>query len=196
MSFTQAAVELNVSQAAASAAVKSLEHSLALQLFVRGNNRVELTEAGKRLYGDVAIGFGHIGQSLETLLSIRHDPHVTVSSSTAFGSHWVLPRLPAFRLRHPSIDLRIQTSDRDTDLNAEKIPLGIRRGTGAWPEYESVPFAHEVLFPVCSPDYLRSADPVTRLRDLPRRTLIHLEEPYRPRPAWRDWFAHHGFSYV
>ncbi|MGH6891551.1 MAG: LysR substrate-binding domain-containing protein, partial [Dongiaceae bacterium] len=50
--------------------------------------------------------------------------------------------------------------------------------------------------PVCSPDYLRSAGPVTRLRDLARRTLIHLEEPYRPKPAWRDWFAHHGFSYV
>ena len=96
-SFTLAAKELGVTQAAVSFSIKKLEQNLGLTLFQRHHRRLELTDAGERLYQDVALGLGHIGRSAESLSRTATSEHVTISCSTAFASHWVLPRLPNFR---------------------------------------------------------------------------------------------------
>jgi len=194
-SFTRAAKELGVTQAAVSFAIKSLEQNLGVMLFQREHKHLELTEAGERFYQDVAMGLGHIGRSAEALHRNVTSNHVTLSCSTAFASHWIIPRLQAFRANHPDIDFRIQTSDRDINIITEKIHLGIRRGHGEWAEYESYELAREILFPVCNPSYLETQGPVRDLNDLAERKLIHLEEPHRPRPTWDDWFKHHKIKY-
>jgi DNA-binding transcriptional LysR family regulator len=191
-SFTRAAQELNVSQAAISAAIKGLEAALGVALFHRSHKRIELSEAGKRFYSDVAIGLGHIARSAETIHQLAGDRHVTLSTSTAFASHWMIPRLPSFRAQHPEIDLRLQTSDRDTELDPEAAMLAIRRApkgfAAATPIYDATFFAEEELFPVCSPSYLAQTGAIRDLKAMAGRKLIHLEEPFRPRPTWRDWF--------
>lgn len=196
-SFTQAAEELRVTQAAVSYSIKRLEATLGQPLFVRRHRRVELTETGERFYHDVSIGLAHIRRSAEAIRRQRADNHVTLSVSTAFANWWVLPRLAAFRAAHPHIDLRLQTTDKDVDLAAEGIALGIRRGKGNWPEYEAALFAREAIDPVCSPGYLT---PLTTrpssTADLKRLKLIHLDEPFRPRPSWSDWFAAQGVDYT
>lgn len=195
-SFTRAAAELGVTQAAVSFAIKSLEGHLGATLFRRRHQRIELTEAGERFYRDVSLGLGHIGRSAEALHRLAGDRHVTLSCSTAFAAHWLLPRLPGFRATYPTIDFRIQTSDKDIDIVAEKIELGVRRGRPSdWPDYDTRLLAPEILFPVCSPRYLETSGPIRDLEDLAKAKLIHLEEPTRPRPNWRDWFGHHGLGY-
>jgi LysR family transcriptional regulator, glycine cleavage system transcriptional activator len=57
MSFAQAAAELNVTPAALSFQIKSLEEHLGAPLFRRLNSAVELTEAGAALAGGAAEGF-------------------------------------------------------------------------------------------------------------------------------------------
>ncbi|MBK8158359.1 MAG: LysR family transcriptional regulator [Rhodospirillaceae bacterium] len=195
LSFTKAAEELGVSQAAVSAAIRTLEGNLAVRLFVRDHQRVRLTEAGKILSSDVAVGFGYIARSIEVIRRPSFRRHVTLSTSTAFASHWIIPRLPGFRLLYPEIDLRIQTSDRDLDLERDELALGIRRGNGQWESYQAEHFADEILFPVCSSGYLDQAGRVSEIEDLARCKLIHLEEPHRPRPTWTDWFAEMNLSY-
>ncbi|MBZ0215594.1 MAG: LysR family transcriptional regulator [Fimbriimonadaceae bacterium] len=195
VSFTLAAKELGVTQAAVSFSIKHLEQNLGVALFQRHHRRLELTIAGERLYQDVALGLGHIGRSTESLSRAVRSEHVTLSSSTAFASQWILPRLPSFRAVHPLVDFRIQTSDRDVDIVTEKLSLGIRRGIGDWPHYDARKLASEVLFPVCSPGYHQATGPVRDIADLASRKLIHLEEPHRPRPTWQDWFAHHHMKY-
>ena len=194
-SFTLAASELGVTQAAVSLSIKNLEASLGTRLFEREYRQLSLTEAGERFYQDVSLGLGHITRSAESHSRSVAGQHVTLSCSTAFASHWMLPRLPTLRATHPNIDLRIQTSDRDVDIVSEKISLGIRRGKGDWEHYDSQKLASEVLFPVCSPGYLEASGPVRDIGDLATRKLIHLEEPHRPRPTWQDWFAHHNTQY-
>ncbi len=195
-SFTRAAAELGVSQAAVSYAVKQLETSLGLMLFQRQHRRVVLTEAGERFFQDVSIGLGHIRRSAEALRLRREPGHVTLSVSTAFASWWMLPRLARFRAAHPEIDLRLQTTDRDVDLAAENIELGVRRGGGDWPEYAAAFLAKEVIQPVCSPGYLRSVARPRTPADLISLKLVHLDEPFRPRPVWADWFDAQGVAYV
>jgi DNA-binding transcriptional LysR family regulator len=195
MSFTRAADELNVSQAAVSYSIKQLESALGQPLFIRRHRRIELTEAGERFFHDVSIGLAHIRRSADALQRERSEHHVTLSVSTAFASGWMLPRLSAFRADHPDIDLRLQTTDKDVDLAAEGISLGIRRGTGDWQAYESALLAREEIRPVCSPSYLATVPKPSRPSDLVGLRLIHLDEPFRPAPTWADWFAAQGIDF-
>ena len=120
---------------------------------------------------------------------------MTLSVSTAFANYWMVPRLAELHRQHPDIDLRLQTTDKDLDLAQEGLSLGVRRGTGDWPGYDGVKIAADVLIPVASPRFLRGCGPLDSLSALAAQRLVFLEEPFRPRPTWRDWFAAQGFDY-
>jgi DNA-binding transcriptional LysR family regulator len=193
-SFTRAADEMNVQQPAVSAAIKQLEASLGVPLFRRSHRRVSLTNAGARLYADVSRAFGEI---LESALAVRQrslNDHVTLSTSSAFSVYWIMPRLRDLHAKHPNIDLRLQSSDREPDIDAESISLAIRRGTGDWPDCYSELIATEEIYPVASPRVMASAVNLATVPNLLHEKLIHLEEPIRERPGWQQWFAHFGVT--
>lgn len=96
------------------------------------------------------------------------------------------------RNRHADIDVRLQSSDREPELIDEGIDLAIRRGSGGWPDCHAVLLAAERIFPVAAPRVMAEAGLMHTPADMMRQRLIHLEEPVRQRPSWRDWFAHHG----
>jgi DNA-binding transcriptional LysR family regulator len=195
-SFTLAALELNVSQAAVSAAVRRLEQDLGTTLFVRAHRRIALTDNGRKFFGDVSIGLSHICRSADDLRRLHASGHVTLSVSTAFASYWMLPRLVGFKQRFPNIDMRLQTSDKDVDLTSEGISLGIRRGHGDWEGYAAALFEAEEIDAVCSPAYLEQVGPLDGPESLLRCRLLHLDEPFRPRPTWSDWLARFGVAYT
>jgi DNA-binding transcriptional LysR family regulator len=192
-SFSAASKELNVTQAAVSFAVKQLEESLGVGLFLRSHKKIELTDVGERFFHDVSIGLTHIRRSAEEFRRTKRGEHVTMSVSTGFATYWMIPRLASFRATHPDIDLRVQASDKDVELTAEAIDLGIRRGDGLWPDYDVAMLAPEEIYPVCSAAYLagRAGADLSTLANL---DLIHLDEPFRPRPTWVDWLAAKGID--
>ncbi len=191
-SFTRAANELNVQQPAVSAAIKQMEASLGVALFLRQHRKVTLTKAGERLFVDVSSGLETILHSARALHQRGLNDHVTLSVSTAFAYYWMVPRLEEFHRTEPGIDLRLQTSDREPDIDAEGISLGIRRGDGNWEDCHSVLIAPEVIYPIASPQVMRAAVNLKTVPNLLHERLIHLEEPVRERPTWGGWFAHHG----
>jgi DNA-binding transcriptional LysR family regulator len=191
-SFTKAALELNMTQAAVSYGVKQLEAALGLALFRREHQRVRLTEDGRRYHQDVTLALEHIRRSTDVLRQRKSGAHVTLSCSTAFASWWMLPRLARFRQDNPGIDLRLQTTDKDLDLAAEGVSLGIRRGDGRYPGCDAVMLVEESIIPICSPAYLDRAGIIATIADLKRQRLIHLDEPFRPRPNWTDYFRAAG----
>ncbi|QRM54485.1 LysR substrate-binding domain-containing protein [Sinorhizobium sp. BG8] len=194
--FTRAAHELGMTQAAVSYAIRSLEEQLGAPLFHRVHKAVKLTEAGERFHTDVAIGLSRIQKSAEQIRAKGREAIVTLAASTSFASMWMLPRLARMREDLPDIDLRIQTSVRDLDLDEEPIPLGVRGGDPAqWPRYHSALLAPEVISAVASPAFIEiHGMPQTpeHLLDLP---LIHLEEPVREACDWPEWFASAGLRY-
>ena len=193
LNFTSAGKELGMSQAAVSLAVRRLEDQLGTRLFVRRHRRVELTEPGARFFADVSLGLSHIQKSADRLRTPAGGNHVTLSASTAFASLWMVPRLQRFREDLPGIELRIQTSERDLDLVAEGLPLGIRGGDdGDWPEYNLLPMSPEEIYPVCSPSYLVSFGTPATAGDLIKHRLIHLDEPHRPAVTWPEWLTSAG----
>jgi len=194
-SFTGAARELQMTQAAVSYAIHRLEEHLGIALFLREHRRVRLSEAGERFHADVSIGLSHIQRSAHDLRSVATGGHVTLFCSTAFAAFWMVPRMAQLRTDLPHIDLRIQTSDRDLDLLGEGIPLAVRAGTpGDWPHYLAEPLAEEEIYPVCGAGYLAGREGPKHPADLLDHQLIHLEEPYRSAATWRDWFASAGIE--
>lgn len=195
-SFTAAARELRMTQAAVSYAIARLEDQLGTALFLREYRRVRLSEAGQRFHADVTIGLSHIQRSAEGLRAVSSGSHVTLACSTAFAAFWMVPRMAQFRTDLPHVDLRIQTADRDLDLVGEGIPLAIRGGDPAdWPAYQAEALAAEEIYPVCAASHL--PDPATRPQrpaDLLDHPLIHLEEPFRSASTWADWFASVGLG--
>lgn len=194
-SFSAAARELGMTQAAVSYAIGRLESQLATSLFLREHRRVRLTEAGERFYGDVSLGLSHIQRSAQNLRSAATGKHVTLSASTAFAAFWMVPRLQKLREELPDVDLRIQTADRDLDLLGEGISLGVRGGRPEdWPHYSCELLAQEEIYPVCGAGYVARFGRPERVEDLLSHRLIHLEEPHRRAATWSEWFASAGVT--
>lgn len=194
-SFTAAARELQMTQAAVSYAIHRLEEHLGTPLFLREHRRVRLSEAGARFHADVSIGLSHIQRSAQDLRAVATGGHVTLSCSTAFAAFWMVPRMADLRAALPHIDLRIQTADHDLDLVGEGIPLAVRGGhPGNWPQYQGAPLAREEIYPVCGTSYLVGRERPKLPADLLGHQLIHLEEPYRTAATWRDWFDSAGIA--
>lgn len=194
-SFTAAAQELRMTQAAVSYAIARLEDHLGAALFRREHRRVRLSEAGERFHADVSIGLSHIQRSAQNLRAVATGGHVTLACSTAFAAWWMVPRMARFRADLPHIDLRIQSADRDLDLVGEGIPLAVRGGNpGDWPQYQAEPLAAEEIYPVCGASYLAGRARPETAADLLGHQLIHLEEPHRSAATWRDWFAAVGIE--
>lgn len=193
-SFTRAAEELSIQQPSVSVAIKQLEEALGVRLFTRRHRSVNLTEAGERLYATTARALDDIEQCATQIGRIRKDKYVTLSSSTAFSYYWMMPRVHDLRQRHPDIDLRMQISDREPDLDEENISLAVRLGDGNWPGCEAALIAEEIIYPVASPQVMHNARNLRTIPNLLHERLIHLEEPIRARPSWRQWFEHHGIT--
>ncbi len=194
--FTRAAEELGLSQAAVSYAVRTLEEQLGVPLFHRVHRAVELSDAGERFHADVSAGLARIEKSAEEIRARGREVNVTLAASTAFASMWMLPRLARLRADLPDIDLRIQTSVRDLDLDEEPIPLGIRGGDPQdWPRYHAALLAPEVINAVASPAFIEANGFPESPQDLARLRLIRLEEPVRKACDWPEWFESAGISY-
>ena len=188
-SFTLAAEELNVQQPAISASVKQLESSLGVALFERSHRRVNLTTSGKRFYSDVSRVFDQLLVSAQAIHNTTQNEQVTLNASSAFNFYWMMPRLRDLRKAHPNIDLRLQSSDREPNIDTENISLAIRRGNGVWADCNSAFIDREVIYPVASPRVMSTAINLKTVANLKNERLIHLEEPIRDRPTWKDWFA-------
>lgn len=195
LSFTKAAHELRMTQAAVSYAIRSLEGQLGTPLFHRAHRAVSLTEAGRRFHADVSLGLSHIRKSAEDIRARGRANSVTLAASTAFASLWMLPRLHRLRDELPDIDLRIQTADRDLDIRTESIELGVRGGRPEdWPDYDSALIAPEIIEAVASAAYLEKHGMPESVAHLTQHRLIHLEEPFRTACDWQQWFLSAGVN--
>ncbi len=193
-SFTLAADELGMQQPSVSAAIKQLEGSLDVRLFDRGHRRIALTNAGLRFYADVSQALRGIESAAEAVHNMGRSDYVTLNSSSAFSYYWMMPKLHGLRELHPEIDLRLQNSVHEPDLDAENISIAVRLGDGNWPDCHDKKIADEVIFPVASPIVMRSARNLRSIPNLLHERLIHLEEPVRMRPTWTQWFEHYGIN--
>lgn len=187
--FTRAATELGVTQAAVSKQIRAAEEFLGVKLFNRANRGIALTPVGRRLESAVASGLDHIAVVVDEIRRPIGPAQVSVTTTIAMASIWLMPRIAAFRAAHPEIDLRIIAADPIFDLAAEGIDIGIRYGMGQWPGVTTVPLFEIELFPICSPGFLERNPAIRTPHDLLKTSLLHIDEPNSQDADWAVWFA-------
>jgi DNA-binding transcriptional LysR family regulator len=192
-SFTRAAAELGITQAAVSRQVKELEEFLQAAMFDRGYRTIVLTEAGKSLFVGVTEHLSGIASVCDSIRQPNESNAVVVGMTSAFGTYWLTPRLPEFRSLHPNIELRLAVNDEIVDLAKERIDVSIRYGTGRWPNLRSQYLLGAEDMPVCSPSYLGSRGRLSSATDLLGEVLIFMEgAPAFLGSHWNDWFSANG----
>jgi len=192
LSFTAAASELHLTQAAVSQQIRLLEDDLAVRLFVRANRAVTLTPEGRNLQHTIALALGHIANAAEQVRATGGEHRLTIAADQSAAALWLMPRLAAFHRDHPDVAVRLVASDDDNDCLADHVELSLLHGDGDWPGYDAVLLFEETVFPVCSPGYLEQHGPLHSVTDLPRHTLLELEDDHWDWMTWRIWLTENG----
>src|SRR5262249_48069888 len=124
MSFTQAAKELRVTQAAVSQQVRALEKEIGTALFLRNHRTLTLTREGDRLNRAVSMGLEHIADTVDEIRGVTLNPSIAIGVTFAVATFWLVPRLERFRSLHPNIGVHIVASDRGFDKIADQVDVG------------------------------------------------------------------------
>lgn len=183
-SFSKAADELGVTQAAVSRQIQGLERELGFALFHRLHRRVELTERGRTLSGVLSQSLNLIAQTLANVRAQSAEGELVIGATIAFTQLWLLPRLSEFRRLHPDTEIRLVTQDTPIDLDRDMVDVAIRYGDGTWPDGRGVILCEDDLFPVCSPAYAATR----RLPETVGELVDHALLDYEPaNPGWIGW---------
>jgi LysR family glycine cleavage system transcriptional activator len=190
-SFKEAAAELHVTHGAISQQVRLLEAWLGASLFERHNRRVVLTSAARAYLAEIGPLFDQLAQATARYgVSAKVSRTLTVDAPATFTLRWLVPRLEKFRVRHPDVEVRIETSNEPVERLKDAHDIVIRGGPDTFYGYTMRPFLEESRLPVCSPALLRRLLLRTP-EDLRRHTLLHTSSLPR---VWPDWLAQVGQS--
>ena len=121
LSFTRAATELGLTQAAVSTHIKSLENHLGSPLFHRRARSLTLTEIGTAFLPTVRHALSLIDQATKTVLIANQPRTVTISCPMSLAENWLAPRLVGFHDEHPNIELLVHGTiwDQRDDIGAD-----------------------------------------------------------------------------
>jgi LysR family transcriptional regulator, glycine cleavage system transcriptional activator len=188
LSFTAAAQELALSQAAVSKQVKLLEFKLGEPLFRRLPRSLQLTRTGEAFLPKVQDAFERLAAGAGEVFGQKRKDILTVRCAVGFAVNWLAPRLPDFMARYPELPLRLISSVWNEEDSAAAFDIDIRYGNGKWPGVRSERLTHEVLHPVCSPAYIESKN-LRSPADLLEHCLIHV---LGYREGWALWLKQAG----
>lgn len=182
-SFTQAAAELGMTQAAVSYQIKLLEERLGVPLFLRARRRVQLSDAGRRAAGLVTAGLDQIADAFSGLIADNAGV-LTISTTQTFAAEWMAPRLGRFQLPRPELAVRLLTQNHMIDFAQEDADAAIRTGAdcGDWTGLRCHFLFRLHGTPVCTPEF-RDAHDIREPADLLRVPRISAHDPW-----WDDWF--------
>lgn len=189
LSFTHAASELHITQAAVSKHVKSLESHLRQPLFVRLPRGLGLTKSGAAYLPKVQDALERLSIGTREVFGQRRSSALTVRCAVSFAVSWLAPRLPDFLDRHPGKTIRLLSSVWNEAFDANDFDLDIQYGTGSWPGFNSHRLTRESLAPLCAPGLpaLKSPD------DLRRHRLLHVLGYHE---GWGIWLKAAGADAV
>lgn len=189
-SFTLAAQEMCITQAAVSRQIRLLEEHLRNPLFIRNHRNVALTNAGQRLFSAVDESLERIAQASTEIRGDASDA-ITIAATVCMATYWLMPRLDAFQREFPNVALRMFAFDREIDLRAENVDMAITCGNEG--QRHGVRMSHlmdEELVPLCSPSYLNGRT-LTEPQQLLGERLLNLDREHWRGFNWAvaDWAA-------
>ncbi len=189
MSFTDAARELSVTQAAVSRRIKSLEGLLGFDLFLRKGRGLVLTPKGRRLFDRVQAALDYLGEELDAITDHEAERQVSIAASASISHLWLSPRLRAFAAIAPQVSVRVLTTDSLDRLASTEHDLTILYSKGQHPDWALTRLVAEELVPVAAPAYLQTDAPVDLApRDVAELTLLDYQRVNIRWVTLQGWF--------
>lgn len=183
LSFTRAAHELNVTQAAVSHQIKLIEGYLDVTLFVRTPRKLVLTEQGRALLPDIIEAFDKLSNAIGAVRQEPSSKMISVRLAPSFAAKWLSPRLKYFWLQHPEIDLCLYHANPAVEFDREEIDIAVTYGKGDWPGVVADPILSLDFYPVCTPAFMTNDRPLSNIDNLRYYSLLH-DANYE---CWSDW---------
>lgn len=185
-SFTKAANELNMTQAAVSYQIKQLEDRFGEPLFIRSTRQVSLSDAGVRLAPSVTEAFEIIRRSFAEAKG-QADDLLTITTAQTFASSWLAKHFGDFTICCAAVAVKLDISSTAySDFQTAGVDVGIRTGKGNWPGLVAKKLMHFDYTPMLSPKLLEQFD----LQD--PKDLLKLPMASPSDPWWHSWFESQG----
>lgn len=191
MSFKNAAAELGVTPTAVSHQIRLLERYCGRQLFRRRPRPLSLTQAGARLFPVVRDGLEAFATALGAIRRDGDRQPLRVTTTNAFASRWLIPRLSRWRKLRPDAPLDVIGTDNIIDLRAGDADVAIRYTRASPPGGHAEQFLQDTFWPICSPQLLAAGGGLRTPADLKRDVLVHYYWPPSDleAPTWQRWLA-------
>jgi LysR family transcriptional regulator, glycine cleavage system transcriptional activator len=192
LSFKKAAAELGVTPTAISHQIRLLERYCGRTLFRRRPRPLSLTDAGARLFPAIRGGLEAFSVAIAAVKRDSNQQPLRVTTTNAFASRWLVPRLPKWRKLHPEVLLDVIGTDSVLDLHAGDGDVAIRYATGRAVPTDGIvePLLSDTFWRLCNPRLL-STGQLKRPADLANHVLIHSywSPADREPPTWQRWLA-------
>lgn len=192
LNFRAAADELALTQSAVSRQIQALEEEVGVPLFLRHTRAVELTSAGAQLQRAVGPALERMDAAVRLVRQTAGRRSVAITTWASFASMWLIPRMEEFQRDNPGIDIRIDASDVQVDLETSDVDLALRYAMPAGATQGGIRLFGEQLAVVASPWLLKSGKPLRTPADVAQFTLIEAGDAHRTHYleylSWRRWF--------
>ena len=189
LSFKKAAEELGVTPTAISHQIRLLERYCQRALFRRRPRPLSLTDAGARFFPVIRDGLEAFATVIAAVQRDSDRQPLRVTTTNAFASRWLVPRLPRWRKLRPDAPLDVIGTDGVLDLHAGDADVAIRYGRATPTDGIAKEFLSDTFWPVCSPQVLSAG--LKRAADLRRHVLVHAY--WSPSdlgaPTWQRWLT-------
>jgi LysR family glycine cleavage system transcriptional activator len=193
LSFTRAAEEIGITPTGISHRIRALEEELGVKLFRRGHRSILLTQQGEQVARDLADSFDCMRLSVARLRGGRQ-AQLTLAAEEGFAALWLIPRIAAFRARHPDLSIRIEPQRGSLDFERSGSDAAIVFSRQEQCDGISECLVQTRLVPVCAPALARTG--ALAVEELVGRPLLHLKDtdPALELPGWEAWFRIAGAS--
>lgn len=185
LSFKKASEYLSITPSAVSQQISLLEEQLGVQLFIRGNRKLQLTIEGKNYWSRISFHLNKIDELTSTIQLNKNKKVLKVSILPPVANRVVLPNLSTFNAQYPNIDLQIEATLSNTEFQKNNIDLAIRFGTPPWDGAN-----HEKLINIesqllCPPGFIEKYKLNNKSHKLDEMPLIGMtNRPFE----WDKWF--------
>jgi LysR family transcriptional regulator, glycine cleavage system transcriptional activator len=195
LSFTRAAVELNLTQSAISHQIRNLGELIGFPLFVREGSEIRMTERGIEYLGPARTAIIDLQVATDRARGHREDNELTIACSGTFALKCLFPHLGDFIAHHPDIRLRVRTIVPSQPMRPDDYDVSIQCGQETdWPGFEVHRISTDEIFPVCSPKLCHGPHGLRRPTDLARFPVVRTQSPWILRDDWSLWLSKAGIA--
>ncbi|WP_313653571.1 LysR family transcriptional regulator [Pantoea sp.] len=173
--FRLAAEQLGVTRPAISQSLRRLEDRLNITLLQRTTRSVTLTEAGQRLYDDVAPAINQLNRAITDIAELAAEPRGQLRLAISSIAERMLggELLAGFITAYPRIELDITVTDEEFDIVGQGYDAGVRLGEVIAQDMIAIPVSRpQRQVAVASPDYLARAGMPSHPQDLVHHRCI------------------------